>query len=140
MGEGGGGGAAPPPLGPEVGHDLTPRKMGRAVCWNPWSLPTMSAAGPAERLSRYTREADLGYPEGGRLNGPQFAGREHALNTQLARMKTTVEHLQQMVQRQDLISTTRSSTRPFSQGERRRRARRRRGCRRGAAPWVSDPC
>lgn len=65
----------------------------------------MSASGPqAERLSQYTRESDLGYPEGrDALRGPAFAGREHALHTQLARMKTTVEHLQQVVQRQEIV-------------------------------------
>lgn len=65
----------------------------------------MSSSGPqAERLSQYTREADLGYPEGrSELRGPEFAGREHSLETQLARMRTTVEHLQQIIHRQEIV-------------------------------------
>ena len=103
----------------------------------------MSASGPqAERLSAYTREADLGYPEGrDALRGPAVAGREHALHTQLARMKTTVEHLQQVVQRQEIVindyqikypslsPNTSSSSSPEEEEK----------AVAGLPPWVSDP-
>ena len=65
----------------------------------------MSSFGPQdERNSQYGKEADLGYPDNrDDLRGPQVAGREQALKTQLSRFKTTVEHLQQLVQRQEIV-------------------------------------
>lgn len=65
----------------------------------------MSASGPQEeRLSKYGKEADLRYPDArDDLRGPAFASREEATRTQINRMQTTIEHLQQMVQRQEIV-------------------------------------
>ena len=65
----------------------------------------MSSFGPQdERNSQYGKEADLGYPDHrSDLRGPQVAGATAVLKTQLQRLQTTVEHLQQLVSRQEIV-------------------------------------
>jgi chromosome segregation ATPase len=100
----------------------------------------MSSFGPQdERNSQYGKEADLGYPDHrDDLRGPQVAGREQALKTQLSRLKTTVEHLQQLVQRQEIvindyqIKYPSASIAPADADDETATAV-------GLAPWVADP-
>jgi len=107
----------------------------------PFIIKQMSSFGPQdERNSHYGKEADLGYPDNrDDLRGPQVAGREQALKTQLSRLKTTVEHLQQLVQRQEIVINDYQIKFPSASVASVGNRDEERSSSIGLAPWVSDP-
>ena len=62
-------------------------------------------SGPQEeRLSKWSKEADLGYPEQREtIRGPQLAGKEKRHQDSLNQYRAQVEHLKQLVQRQEVV-------------------------------------
>jgi DNA repair exonuclease SbcCD ATPase subunit len=103
----------------------------------PLNRERMSGFGPQdERNSQYGKEADLGYPETRtNLRGPQIAGATAALQTQVKRLQTTVEHLQQLVSRQEIVINdyqTKYPTASLAPVDADATAV-------GLAPWVADP-
>ena len=99
----------------------------------------MSGFGPQdERNSQYGKEADLGYPDNrSHLRGPQIAGATAALQAHNQRLQTTVEHLQQLVSRQEIVINDYQIKYPTasmapSDIEQDATAV-------GLAPWVADP-
>ena len=66
---------------------------------------TQTTSGPQEeRLSKWSKEADLGYPETREaISGPHVAGKERRHQDQINQLRAQVEHLKQLVQRQEVV-------------------------------------
>ena len=55
-------------------------------------------------MSKWSKSADLGYPDDREaIRGPQLAGKEKRHQDQVRQYRAQVEHLKQLVQRQEVV-------------------------------------